>query len=278
MRPHVWMVAALVITLLAPLPDVVGQLKMTLRLAPDTASGSGDDSSPAGAKRAAFVIDASSGGAPIQIQKLTDAVMAIESVTGKRSDRSASPESKWFTEPTRNRSTTDDSDRPIVYRAGRLPADLPGWFDRLDRDRDGQVGLYEWRDSDWPVEDFQRLDRNGDGFLTIAEIMSAVTEAQARGVPNELLARQLSSDFRPVGFPLQLVQAGEAKLLDTLPPGLKVQKLEMANGLEQGLKLKKMDPADGFDPGIKVKKMDSGDVPPIKGKGSKPDRPGKEGL
>jgi len=271
------MVAALVITLLAPLPDVVGQLKRALRLAPD--AGSGDEPSPAGAKRAAFVIDASSGGTPMQFQKLTDAVMALESVAGKRPDRPAPPKSEWFTEPTRNRSTTEDNDRPIVYRAGRLPADLPGWFDRLDRDRDGQVGLYEWRDSDWPVEDFQRLDRNGDGFLTIAEIMSAVTEAQTRGVPNELLARQLPSDFRPGDSALMpLVLAGDTKLLDAWPPGLKVQKLDAANGIEQGLKVKKMDSAGGSEPGPRIKKADAVDVPPVKGKGMKPDKPGKDGL
>jgi hypothetical protein len=47
---------------------------------------------------------------------------------------------------------------------------LPGWFTALDRDGDGQVGLYEWP-KDRPLEEFFRMDRNGDGFITIEEAM-----------------------------------------------------------------------------------------------------------
>jgi len=42
---------------------------------------------------------------------------------------------------------------------------LPDWFDRLDTDMDGQVGLYEWRVGGRPVAAFRVMDLNDDGLL-----------------------------------------------------------------------------------------------------------------
>jgi lysophospholipase L1-like esterase/Ca2+-binding EF-hand superfamily protein len=53
--------------------------------------------------------------------------------------------------------------------AGRLPT----WLSELDTDGDGQVALYEWRAAGRSLEEFQRLDLNGDGFLTPREVASA---------------------------------------------------------------------------------------------------------
>jgi hypothetical protein len=61
--------------------------------------------------------------------------------------------------------------KPVVYRAGNLPKDIPAWFDQLDTDRDGQIGLYEWRAAGRSIEEFQKMDRNGDGFLTPDEVL-----------------------------------------------------------------------------------------------------------
>jgi Ca2+-binding EF-hand superfamily protein len=66
-----------------------------------------------------------------------------------------------------------------VYRPGQLPAGLPGWFSGLDGDRDGQVGLYEWKSAGRDVEEFLRLDRNRDGFLTAEELLRAT---QSKGM------------------------------------------------------------------------------------------------
>jgi hypothetical protein len=61
--------------------------------------------------------------------------------------------------------------RPVVYRYGRLPAGLPDWFARLDTDKDGQVGLYEWLRSGQARGEYLKMDVNRDGFLTAEELL-----------------------------------------------------------------------------------------------------------
>jgi Ca2+-binding EF-hand superfamily protein len=56
-----------------------------------------------------------------------------------------------------------------IYRAGKLPADIPDWFKEWDADGDGMVALYEWQGT---MAEFQAIDRNNDGFITIAEVMA----------------------------------------------------------------------------------------------------------
>ncbi len=77
---------------------------------------------------------------------------------------------------------------PTVYRAGKLPPNLPGWFGQLDTDADGQVGLYEWKAAGRPIAEFAKMDLNGDGFLTAEEVLhtvpppkAAATAANTRG-------------------------------------------------------------------------------------------------
>jgi Ca2+-binding EF-hand superfamily protein len=71
----------------------------------------------------------------------------------------------------------DEDKRPTVYRAGKLPKDLPAWFAQADTDGDGQVGLYEWRAKGWPIEQFQKMDRNNDGFLTVEEVLRVAKQS-----------------------------------------------------------------------------------------------------
>lgn len=65
----------------------------------------------------------------------------------------------------------EEEGRPPVYRAGHLPPGLPDWLVRLDRDGDGQVGLYEWKTAGRPLQEFFSMDRNDDGFLTLDEML-----------------------------------------------------------------------------------------------------------
>jgi len=66
---------------------------------------------------------------------------------------------------------TDWEKRPVVYRRGKLPDNLPAWFIQLDVDKDCQIGLYEWRASQKPIVEFQVMDRNGDSLLTPEEVL-----------------------------------------------------------------------------------------------------------
>ena len=48
---------------------------------------------------------------------------------------------------------------------------MPEWFTKLDTDRDGQIGLYEWKKSGLPLGEFKMMDRNDDGFITVEEML-----------------------------------------------------------------------------------------------------------
>lgn len=61
--------------------------------------------------------------------------------------------------------------RPVVYRYGKLPKDLPSWFTSLDEDKDGQVGMHEWRADSRGMSEFVEMDLNGDGLVTAQEYL-----------------------------------------------------------------------------------------------------------
>jgi len=71
----------------------------------------------------------------------------------------------------------------VVYRAGKLPKELPPWFEQLDTDHDGQIGLYEWKTSGRPISEFLAMDRNHDGFLTVNEVLKAMAASSQAGAP-----------------------------------------------------------------------------------------------
>ncbi len=64
-----------------------------------------------------------------------------------------------------------EEQRPVVLRYGKMPKELPSWFTELDTDKDGQIGMYEWRSDSRPVADFLAMDLNGDGLLTAEEYL-----------------------------------------------------------------------------------------------------------
>ena len=57
-----------------------------------------------------------------------------------------------------------------------LPEGLPGWFEQLDRDGDGQVAMSEYAErwTDSLVEEFLKWDANGDGVITPEEALRGV--------------------------------------------------------------------------------------------------------
>src|SRR5205807_5273536 len=68
----------------------------------------------------------------------------------------------------------DDSEErkpPVAYRAGKLPKELPAWFTQLDTNQDAQISLFEWRASGRTLQEFAKIDRNDDGFLTVDEVL-----------------------------------------------------------------------------------------------------------
>jgi hypothetical protein len=65
----------------------------------------------------------------------------------------------------------EEDKRPTVYRTGKMPKELPAWFEEADKDKDGQVGLYEWKESGKPIDEFIAMDLNGDGFITVEEVL-----------------------------------------------------------------------------------------------------------
>jgi hypothetical protein len=54
---------------------------------------------------------------------------------------------------------------------GKLPRGLPAWFEQLDTDKDGQIGLYEWKGAGRPIAEFLAMDLNRDGFVTVEEAL-----------------------------------------------------------------------------------------------------------
>jgi hypothetical protein len=75
-----------------------------------------------------------------------------------------------------------DVPRPTMLRADQLQANVSAWFNRLDTDHDGQIGLYEWVDAGLNPAEFKMIDRNDDGLITPEEM-----DTQMKGgmiVPN----------------------------------------------------------------------------------------------
>ena len=93
------------------------------------------------------------------------------------------PGNNWGSDPNRDRKDDkkdgkddkkDKKDKePAVFavRYGKLPDGLPLWWGDYDTNKDGQIGLHEWRLADEPTAKFYEMDLDGDGLLTPDEYL-----------------------------------------------------------------------------------------------------------
>jgi Ca2+-binding EF-hand superfamily protein len=126
----------------------------------------------------------------------------------------------------RSRSSESSSPAPIDYYNGRksyltnapkLPEGLPGWFASRDVNGDMQVEMSEYS-SEWSstiVEEFNRFDLNGDGFVTVSECIKAVESgASASSAVASPSTPSVSSSVSSVSStqPTSPVPSGPSKL------------------------------------------------------------------
>jgi hypothetical protein len=71
----------------------------------------------------------------------------------------------------RDRQVEEDATRVSVSRYGKIPKEVDSWFVECDDDKDGMVGLYEWRNHKKPTAEFLEHDLNADGYLTADEVL-----------------------------------------------------------------------------------------------------------
>jgi Ca2+-binding EF-hand superfamily protein len=111
------------------------------------------------------------------------------------------------------RDRKDEDAKPVAIRYGKQPKEAPTWFTELDTDKDGQIGLYEWRKAGRPMSEFAEMDLNNDGFITAeewlrfqrltqenarnAELVSAATEGDAASTSTSATSTPSSTSSRP---------------------------------------------------------------------------------
>jgi EF hand len=99
----------------------------------------------------------------------------LDQLYGERQQKSESPL------PPLEITIPPENEKPQVFRAARLPPGLPAWFTQLDTDKDGQIGLYEWRMAGGDLDEFSKLDLNDDGFLEPNEILRLLAMTERDG-------------------------------------------------------------------------------------------------
>jgi Ca2+-binding EF-hand superfamily protein len=117
----------------------------------------------------------------------------------RMADRSAAGFGSGMTIIAGQPEPEEEEPKQVVYRAGKLPKGLPGWFEQLDTDKDAQVGLYEWLAGGRTLGEFQQMDRNGDGFLTVQEVLNYLGRNKQSPSANGSFGRSVADSGGPTG-------------------------------------------------------------------------------
>jgi Ca2+-binding EF-hand superfamily protein len=64
----------------------------------------------------------------------------------------------------------------LSVSSGLLPKGLPSWFKDLDKAGNGQITFQEWRNAGKPLAEFRAYDLNGDGIITVEEVLRSLKE------------------------------------------------------------------------------------------------------
>lgn len=81
-------------------------------------------------------------------------------------------------------------------RVERIARATPTWFAELDRDGEGRVSRDRWEKAGRDADEFRRIDADGDGFASQAEVVAFVTRpALAAGAVEPQSARPPGSSF-----------------------------------------------------------------------------------
>ncbi len=102
--------------------------------------------------------------------------------------------------------------KPRARNDSESSSRLPGEYARYDRDRDGQIGLYEWPRA--RIAEFLKLDKNQDGFLTPREL--GVKKAVASASPS---TPSSGPPAQPAGQPPAGPQPAPGEPVPAGPPG-----------------------------------------------------------
>jgi len=98
--------------------------------------------------------------------------------------------------------------RKYFVPPSRLPPGLPDWFQKADRDGDGQLTFAEYAELGSPSADkeFAKYDRNRDGLITPARCWAAATGCNGRPSPFGLPIRLPSPFLTPflIRLPIRL--------------------------------------------------------------------------
>lgn len=89
----------------------------------------------------------------------------------------------------------------------RLTVDLPTKFSEVDKNKDGQIGLYEWDRAKF--KEFFTLDQNNDGFLTPRELTAGNPVTPS---PRTRVASTSRTSSTPSAEPAEAPKAGSGTI------------------------------------------------------------------